>query len=89
MHPAMQARVDGLADLRARTTLATADFCALTGRPAPAQNVRYQVVTKGKAYHIVEVCTGKTKGFCFSYRAAINFAHAMEAAATRKLVGRQ
>ncbi|MBF4207482.1 hypothetical protein EI533_07055 [Pseudomonas donghuensis] len=89
MHPAMQARVDGLADLRARATLATADFCALTGRPAPALKIRYQVVTKAKAYHIVEVGTGKTKGFCFSYRAAVNFAQAMEAAADRKLVGRQ
>ncbi|MEG0635792.1 MAG: hypothetical protein RR517_25075 [Pseudomonas sp.] len=89
MHPAMQQRVDGLADLRARATLATADFCALTGRPAPAKKIRYQVVTKGKAYHIVEVSTGKTKGFCFSYRAAINFAQAMEAAVDRKLVRRQ
>ncbi|WP_327440248.1 hypothetical protein [Pseudomonas donghuensis] len=89
MHPVLQHRVDGLAALRARATLATADFCALTGRQAPAQKIRYQVVTKGKAYHIIEAATGKTKGFCFSYRAAVNFAQAMEAAADRKLVGRQ
>jgi hypothetical protein len=89
MHPAMQQRVDGLAALRERAILATADFYAKIGRPVPAQQVRYQVVTKGKAYHIVELVSGQTKGFCFSYRAAVNFAQAMEAAADRKLVGRQ
>ncbi|MEE1866903.1 MULTISPECIES: hypothetical protein [Pseudomonas] len=89
MHPAMQQRVDGLAALRERSVLVTADFYAKIGRPAPAQQIRYQVVTKAKAYHIVELATGKTKGFCFSYRAAVNFAQALEAAATRKLVGRQ
>jgi hypothetical protein len=89
MHSAIQARRDGLADLRARANLSTADFYAKIGRPTPVQQIRYQVVTKAKAYHIVELSTGKTKGFCFSYRAAVNFAQALEAAATRKLVGRQ
>lgn len=89
MHPAMQQHVDGLAALRERSVLATADFYAKIGRPAQVQHIRYQVVTKAKAYHIVELATGKTKGFCFSYRAAVNFAQALEAAATRKLVGRQ
>lgn len=89
MQSAMQERVSGLADLRARTTLSTAEFFAKIGRPAPVQSIRYQVVTKAKAYHIVELSTGKTKGFCFSYRAAVNFAQALEAAAMRKLVGRQ
>lgn len=89
MHPAMQERVEGLAALRLRAHLATTDFYAMIGRPAPEQTVRYQVVTKGKAYHVVEIATGKTKGFCFSYKAAMVFVEAMEAAAKRKLVPRQ
>lgn len=89
MHPAMQQRVEGLAALRERAILATADFYAKIGRPAPAQQIRYQIITKGKAYHIVELASGQTKGFAFTYRAAVNFAQAMEAAAKCKLVRRQ
>lgn len=89
MHPAMQERVEGLAALRLRAHLATTDFYAMIGRPAPVQTLRYQVVTKGKAYHVVELATGKTKGFCFSYKAAMVFVEAMEAAASRKLLPRQ
>ena len=89
MHPSIRARRNCVAALHARSILATADFYARIGRPAPTQEIRFQVVTKAKAYHIVELATGKTKGFCFSYRAAVNFAQALEAAATRKLVGRQ
>ncbi|MNJ60017.1 hypothetical protein D3C77_557260 [compost metagenome] len=89
MHPAMQQRVDGLAALRERTILATADFYAKIKRPAPIEQIRFQIVTKGKAFHIVDRATRKTKGFCFTYRAAVNFAQAMEAAEKCKLVGRQ
>ncbi|ATR83032.1 hypothetical protein CS390_10960 [Pseudomonas sp. HLS-6] len=89
MHPAMQERVEGLAALRLRAHLATTDFYAMIGRPAPVQRVRYQVVTKGKAYHVVELATGKTKGFCFSYKAAMVFVEAMETATDQKLVPRQ
>lgn len=89
MHPAMQQRVDGLAALRDRTILATADFYAKIGRPAPSPAPRYQAVTKGKMWHVIDRSTGKTCGFCGSYRAAQFFVDAMEAAATRKLVGRQ
>ncbi|MFJ2548570.1 hypothetical protein ACIOVF_19150 [Pseudomonas sp. NPDC087612] len=89
MHPAMQQRVDGLAALRERTILATADFYAKIGLPAPATEPRYKAVAKGKAWHIVDVETGKTRCFCFTYKAALRFVDALEAAATRKLVGRQ
>lgn len=89
MHPAMQERVDGLADLRARSTLATADFYAKIGRPAPRSAPRFQAVAKGKMWHIVDRNTGKTCGFCGSHQAAMRFADAMEAAAGRKLIGRQ
>lgn len=89
MHPSMQERVAGLEAMRARTTLATDQMYALIGRPMPARPIRFQVISKGKAFHIVERLTGKTKGFCFTHRAAVNFAQALEAAADRKLVSRQ
>lgn len=84
MHPAMQQRVEGLNALRARATLATADFYAMIGKEPPAMSVRYQVVTKGEcAYHIVELVTGKTRGFRFSYKAAVDYAQQLEAKADR------
>ncbi|QGW77777.1 hypothetical protein GPJ81_14150 [Pseudomonas alkylphenolica] len=89
MHTTMQQRVEDLAALRERTVLATADFYAKLGRPAPAEGPNYKAVAKGNAWHIVEVKTGKTRCFCFSYKAALRFVDALEAAATRKLVGRQ
>lgn len=82
MHPAIQQRIEGLEALRMRTAVATADFYAMIGRPAPGQPVRYQVVTKGpKAYHIIERATGKTRGFRFTYKEAVNFAQQLEARA--------
>lgn len=87
MHPAMQQRVDGLAALRERTILATADFYAKIGLPAPAAEPRYKAVAKGKAWHIVDMETGKTRCFCFTYKAAMRFVAALEAATTRKLLG--
>ena len=63
MHPSIQQRVDGVAALRARASIATAAFYAMIGKEQPVQKIRYQVVTKGKAYHIVERSTGLTKGF--------------------------
>lgn len=89
MHPAMQQRVDGLAALRERTILATADFYAKIGQPAPPAGPHFKAVAKGKAWHIIDVGTGKTRCFCFTYKAALRFVDALEAAATRKLVGRQ
>lgn len=88
MHPAMQQRVDGLAALRERSILATADFYAKIGRPAPAPEPRFQARNKGNMWHIIDARTGKTCGFCGSYLMAQHFLQAMEAAAARKLVGR-
>jgi len=82
MHPAIQQRIEGLEALRMRTASATAEFYAMIGRPAPAHQVRFQVVTKGpKAYHIIERATGKTRGFRFTYKEAVNFAQQLEARA--------
>lgn len=82
MHPSMQQRVDGLGALRVRLNTATAAFYQLAGLEQPAQQIRYQVVTKGQgAYHIVERATGKVRGFRFSWKKAVNFAQVLEARA--------
>ena len=82
MHPSIQQRVDGVAALHARSTIATAAFYALIGKEPPVQKIRYQVVAKGeRAYHIVELATDKVKGFRFSYKEAVNFAQTLEARA--------
>ncbi|WP_342622663.1 hypothetical protein [Pseudomonas alkylphenolica] len=89
MHPAMQQRVDGVAALHERSVLLTADFYAKIGRPVPSPAPRFQARNKGNMWHIIDCRTGKTCGFCGSYLMAQQFVDAMEAAATRKLVGRQ
>ncbi|CAK15057.1 hypothetical protein [Pseudomonas entomophila] len=88
MHDSMQQRVDGLAALRARSLMAIAEFYELIGRPAPAPGPLYKAVTKGNAWHIIEIATGKTKGFCFTHRAAMHFVDAMEAGAATQQGGR-
>jgi hypothetical protein len=81
MHQLLQQRVDGVAALRARTSIATAAFYAMIGKEQPVQEIRYQVVTKGSAYHIVERSTGLTKGFRWTWKTAVNFAQQLEARA--------
>ena len=81
MHQLLQQRVDGVAALRARACIATAALYALIGKDQPVQEIRYQVVTKGNAYHIVERSTGLTKGFRWTWKAAINLAQVLEARA--------
>jgi len=81
MHPSLQQRVAGVAALRARASIATAAFYAMIGQELPVQKIRYQVVTKGKAYHIVERSTGLTKGFRWTWKEAINYAQVLEARA--------
>lgn len=81
MHPSIQHRVDGVAALHARSTIATAAFYALIGQELPAQKIRYQVVTKGNAYHIKELSTGLTKGFRWTWKEAVKLAQQLEARA--------
>jgi hypothetical protein len=81
MHPSIQQRVDGVAALRARASIATAAFYAIIGKEQPVQEIRYQVKTKGNAYHIVELATEKVVGFRWNWKAAVNFAQQMEARA--------
>ncbi|MGX1087453.1 hypothetical protein [Pseudomonas sp. AP3_22 TE3818] len=90
MHPSLQQRVDGVAALRARASIATAAFYAMIGQASPAQKVRFQVKTVGpKAYHIVDLVTGKTRGFRFEYASAVDFAIQLEEKANRLPGGAQ
>lgn len=82
MHPQIQQRMDGLNAMRARTHLATAEFYAMIGKEPPAQQIRYQVKSMGtRAYHIVEISTGKVRGFRFTWKEAVNFAQQLESRA--------
>lgn len=78
MHPSVKQRVNGVAALRVRSRIATADFYALIGKEQPVQQVRFQIKSAGNAYHIVERSTGKVKGFRWTWREASHFAQAME-----------
>lgn len=87
MHPSMQERSEGLAALRVRATIATSALFAMIGKEPPVQEVRFQVLNKGRdAYHVVERSTGKTMGICFTWKAAINRAQVLEARADGKKV---
>ena len=84
MHPAIRERRQGLEALRSRSVIATVELYEMIGRHAPVPGPLFQAVAKAKAWHIIEVATGKTKGFCFSYKAAMVFVDAMEAGAATK-----
>lgn len=73
--------------LRARSLMATAEFYELIGRPAPAPEPLFQAVAKGKAWHIIEIATGKTKGFRFRHRAAMDFMDEMKLGEASKRAG--
>ena len=78
MHPSIKQRVDGVAPLHVRSRIATADFYALIGKEQPVQKIRFQIKNAGNAYHIVELATGKVKGFRWTWKEASNFAQALE-----------
>ncbi|OLY75620.1 hypothetical protein AU074_22830 [Pseudomonas sp. ATCC PTA-122608] len=81
MHASVQQRVDGVAALRVRSRIATAEFYALIGKEQPVQQIRFQVITRGNAYHIVERSTAKVKGFRWTWKEASNFAQELESRA--------
>ena len=81
MHASIQQRVDGAAALHVRSRIATAEFYALIGKEPPVQQIRFQVVTRGNADHLVERSTGKVKGFRWTWKEASNFAQALESRA--------
>lgn len=87
MHPLMQQRREVLSVLMIRTHAAREEFARLVGLVMPAKPVRFQVQTVGKAYHIVDLVTGKTKAFRFNYQVAVNMAIAFEKQANRLAEG--
>jgi hypothetical protein len=82
MHQLIQQKRETLTAIRARAHLATAELYAMIGKEPPAQKIRYQVVAKSaNAWHVVELSTGKVRGFRFSYKEASNYAQQLEARA--------
>ncbi|NWA41109.1 hypothetical protein HX871_18865 [Pseudomonas reactans] len=87
MPTSIQERAEGLAALLVRATIATSAMYALIGKEQPVQEVRFQVVNKGRsAYHVVERSTGKVMGMCFTWKAAIKRAQVLEAQADGKKI---
>ena len=89
MHPMIQQRRDVLGVLMIRTQAARGEFACLAGMAMPEKQVRFQVKTVGKAYHIVDLVTGKTKAFRWTYQAAIDMAIQLENQASRLPGGAQ
>ncbi|WP_223504649.1 hypothetical protein [Pseudomonas sp. BF-R-24] len=89
MHPMIQQRRDVLGVLMIRTQAARGEFARLAGMAMPEKQVRFQVKTVGKAYHIVDLVTGKTKAFRWTYQAAIDMAIQLENQASRLPGGAQ
>ncbi|ARB26194.1 hypothetical protein HX787_10805 [Pseudomonas tolaasii] len=81
MHASIQQRVDGVAALHLRSRIATDKFYALIGKEQPVQKIRFQIKNVGNAYHIVELSTGKVKGFRWNWKEASNLAQALESRA--------
>ena len=81
MQSMLQQRAAGLLALRTRAIIATVELYAMIGKELPVQKIRFQVVTKGNAYHIVELSTGLTKGFRWTWKEAISLAQVLEARA--------
>jgi len=90
MQSILQQRFAGLEALRLRAVIATSEFYSLIGKELPVQKVRFQVKTVGpKAYHIVDLVTGKTCGFRFEHAAAVDYAIQLEEKASRLPGGAQ
>lgn len=89
MHPMIQQRRDVLGVLMIRTQAARGEFARLAGMAMPEKQVRFQVKTVGKAYHIVDLVTGKTKAFRWTYQASVDIAIQFENQASRLKAGAQ
>ncbi|KDD65550.1 hypothetical protein V466_27915 [Pseudomonas mandelii PD30] len=89
MHPMMQQRRDVLGALMVRSQMAREEFARLVNLVMPDKPVRFQVRTVGKAYHIVDLVTGKTKAFRWTHAAAVDMAKQFESHADRLPGGAQ
>jgi len=77
--------VPQLEALLASTSIARQEAQARVQVAAP----RYQAFGRGKIWEVVDLGTGAVMGMAYQYETALVFVNAMEAAARRKLVGRQ
>lgn len=83
MHPLIAQRREALDAMLIRSQAARGEFTRLTNKAQPEKRVRFQVVSKGAAWHIVEQLTGKVRGFRWNYQVAIDFAQDLEEKANR------
>jgi hypothetical protein len=84
MHPMIQQRRDVLGAMLIRSAAARGEFARLANVTLPSKTVRFQVKTVGpKAYHIIDLVTGKTCGFRFEYAPAVDYAIQLEEKANR------
>ncbi|AZZ76651.1 hypothetical protein CCX46_16335 [Pseudomonas sp. RU47] len=83
MHQLIQQRVDVLRVLMIRTQEARETFAKLAALVIPETKVRFQVRKAGKAFHIVDLSTGQTKAFRWTYKAALDMAIQFEEKANR------
>lgn len=87
MHLSIEQHSEGLAALRVRASIATSALYAMIGKEQPVQEIRFQIINKGRgAYNVVERSTGKVMGLCFTWKAAINRAQVLEARADGKKI---
>lgn len=87
MHPLIQQRRDVLNALLIRTYEARETFARLANLVMPEKKVRFQVKTVGKAYHVIDLATGKTKAFRWTYKAALDMAMQFEEKANQPAEG--
>ena len=87
----LRAAAEARQAMQARATMATEEFYAKTGRTPPMliPALRFQIRNKGKAFHLFDRTTGRVVGFCFTHRAAVTYAKALEKGAARSLVPRR
>lgn len=78
MHPAFQEKLAVLAALLERSRAVRKETRKKLRSP------RYQVVSHGPTWDVVDIATGDVQGFTFSYQAALRFAKAMEIGAASK-----
>ena len=89
MHPSFQERIDELGVLLQKTQAARIEFFKRVDQVMPPKKVRFQVKAVGEAYHVVELSSGKTKAFRWTYKAAYDLALQFEEKANRPVGGVQ
>ncbi len=74
----------GLAAMQDRLHLATEDYYALVGRPAPVLRPRFYATAKGNMWRIIDSLTGKTCAFRTIYKKAVAVLDGLEASTASK-----